>query len=147
MARIGYFIKNVRENDNPTADTSVSTIDTTFPGTPDFGGKPYAMFYQWPNSLSAQVSSGISQGPAAAASLVTSFPSIAQAVGQQDTNGFDFAHIVSELSQVYTSATTTGASYGDDFRLRVGKRIYIFGYAYSSGDVIDPDTATIYWKE
>lgn len=147
MARIGYFIKNVRENDNPVAINTATEIDVSFAGTSDFAGDNYHMFYQWPSSLSAVAGTGTVQGAFAAAALIEAFPNIAQAVYAQPTTGFDFAHITAELAQVYDSATTTSVSAGDEFRLRVGKRIYIFGYAYSSSAAINPATASITWKD
>jgi len=147
MPRIGYFIKNVRENDNPTSANDATTIDATFAGTSDFGGKNYHMFYQWPSSQTASSLNGSTYGAAAYAELIEQFPNIHQAIGQQPASGFDAAHVLAELQQVYDSSRVTGATYGDDFRLRVGKRIYIFGYAYSSSLPIDPDTATITWKD
>jgi hypothetical protein len=147
MPRIGYFIKNVRENDNPTAANDASTIDVTFAGTPDFGGKNYHMFYQWPSSLTANSANGTTQGALAYVALLEQFPNMGKAIDQQPSSGFDSAHIIGELQQVYDSSRVTGSTYGDDFRLRVGKRIYIFGYAYSSSAAIDPDTATITWKD
>jgi len=147
MPRIGYFIKNVREYDNPTSANDAATIDVGFAGTPDFGGKNYYMFYQWPSSITASLANGTAQGALAYLQLKERFPSIAQAIAQQPATGFDSAHVIAELQQVYESARVTGASYGDDFRLRVGKRIYIFGYAYSSSAAINPDTANITWKD
>jgi len=147
MARIGYFIKNVRENDNPTAANDATTIDASFAGTPDFGGKNYLMFYQWPSSQTASSANGLTYGALAYASLLALFPNIAMAIIQEPQAGFDGAHVLAELQQVYDNSRVTGSSYGDDFRLRVGKRIYVFGYAYSSSAAIDPDTATITWKD
>ena len=105
------------------------------------------MFYQWPSSLTANSQTGTTQGALAYASLVTAYPNIAKAIADQPSNGFDSAHVVAELQQVYDESRVTGATYGDNFRLRVGKRIYIFGYAYSSSAAINPDTATITWKD
>lgn len=147
MARIGYFIKNVRENDNPTAANDATTIDVGFEGTPDFAGDNYYMFYQWPSSLSAASATGAAQGAIAAGTLINDFPHIARAMAAEPTSGFDFLHVTTELQQVYDNTTATNAGSGDNFRLRVGKRIYIFGYAYTSGGVIDPATATITWKD
>lgn len=147
MARIGYFIKNVRENDNPTAVTTALELDTTFRGTLDFGGQPYYMFYQWPTSKDANSTNGLLEGATAAGKLMQAFPNLAQVVQREPSDGFDLQHLTSELQSVYTSSRVTGSSYGDDFRLRVGKRIYILGYAYSGSDAIDPTQATITWKD
>jgi hypothetical protein len=147
MARVGYFIKNVRENDNTHAVNTATVLDEDAAGTPDFGGDTYDMFYQWPSSLSAASATGASQGALAYATLIVNYPNIAKAIGDEPATGFDAAHVIGELSQVYDTTTVNNATSGDDFRLRVGKRIYIFGYAYSSGGVIDPDTATINWKD
>lgn len=147
MPRIGYFIKNVRENDNPTSANDATTVDVGFAGTPDFGGGSHYMFYQWPSSITASAANGTAQGALAYLALKEKFPAIAQAIAQQPQNGFDSAHVIAELQQVYDSSRVTGATYGDDFRLRVGKRIYIFGYAYSAAATINPATATITWKD
>ena len=147
MPRIGYFIKNVRENDNPTATNDATTIDVGFAGTPDFGGKNYHMFYQWPSSLTGNSTTAATQAALAYLALSNAFPNLVLAVTQQPTTGFDANHIVNELKQVFDATTATSVSSGDDFRLRVGKRIYIFGYAYSSSALINPDTATITWKD
>jgi len=147
MARVGYFIKNVRENDNTHAVNTAAVLDEDAVGTPDFGGDSYDMFYQWPSSLTANSTTGTTQGALAYAALISAYPNIAKAIGDQPTNGFDSAHVLGELQQVYDTTTVNNATSGDDFRLRVGKRIYVFGYAYSSSAAIDPDTATINWKD
>tara|TARA_X000000950_G_C13828972_1_gene625276 strand:- start:209 stop:652 length:444 start_codon:yes stop_codon:yes gene_type:complete len=147
MARVGYFIKNVRENDNTHAVNTSAVLDEDAVGTPDFGGDSYDMFYQWSSSLPASAGSGAAQGALAYVALISAYPNIGKAIADQPTTGFDAAHVIGELSQVYDSTTVSNATSGDDFRLRVGKRIYVFGYAYSSSAAINPDTATINWKD
>lgn len=147
MARVGYFIKNVRENDNTHAVNTSAALNEDAAGTPDFGGDAYDMFYQWPSSLTANSASGTTQGALAYAALISAYPNIAKAIADQPTTGFDAAHVLGELTQVFDNTTVTNATSGDEFRLRVGKRIYVFGYAYSSSAAINPDTATINWKD
>jgi hypothetical protein len=147
MPRVGYFIKNVRENDNTHAVNTSAVLDEDAVGTPDFGGDSYDMFYQWPSSLTAAAATGTTQGALAYGSLIAAYPNIAKAIADEPTTGFDGAHIINELSQVYDSTTVSNTTSGDEFRLRVGKRIYVFGYAYSTGSVIIPATATITWKD
>lgn len=147
MPRIGYFIKNVRENDNPTSLNTAAEVDVNFPGTPDWGGGLYDMFYQWPADLTADAATGSLQGVLAYATLIDTYPNIYNAIESQPSTGFDAAHVIQELSEVYDETTVNSALKGDEFRLRVGKRIYIFGYAYSAADEIDPASATIKWKD
>ena len=147
MARVGYFIKNVRENDNTHAVNASGDLNEDALGTPDFGGDTYDMFYQWPSSLSAASGTGTTQGAFAYAALIAAYPNIAKAIADQPTDGFDAAHVLGELQQVYDSTTVNKATSGAEFRLRVGKRIYVFGYAYSSPAAINPATATINWKD
>lgn len=143
MGRVAYYIKDVRENTNTHGVTTTDVVDPTYLGNRNFSGENVYKLYEWPEDLDETTDTAATQGALAYARLIQD-PNIVTAIDRSANhtrNG-----VLAELTDVYDEATVEDAAEGNELRLRVGKRIYIFGYAYSATGAV-PDNATITWKE
>mgnify|MGYP001078198340 CR=1 FL=1 len=143
MGRIAYYIKDVRENTNTHGDTSAAAINPDHSGNRTYGGKTFYKFYEWPSDLTDAEATGTVHGALAYLSLVNN-PNIYNAIDRSDSH--TQASVSSELQAVYDESKVLDEVTGNELRLRVGRQILVFGYAYSASGAV-ADDATINWKE
>lgn len=143
MGRIAYYIKDVRENTNTHGITTADVLDTTYVGNRNFAGSDTYKFYEWPSDLTDEEATATVHGTLAYAALTKDLNILTSIDRSADYTRQD---VVDELLQVYDQTTVEDTTSGNEIRLRAGKRIYIFGYAYSASGAV-PNDATITWKE
>ena len=133
MARLGYFIKNVRTDGDVTGDTTGTAVnkDKVNEASP-----AEYMFYAWPSSLTLSTNAATQAGLAGLA-LRAAYP--------QMVDTATFALIVTAIAAVNSEAKVTNATTGK-FVFRHGKQVYALGYTYSESNAINPATSTQTYK-
>jgi hypothetical protein len=133
MARVGYFIKNVRTDGDVTGDTTGTAVNAT---KVNEASPAEYMFYAWPSSQTIGTAAS-TQAALAALALKAAYPQM------MDTVRFNL--ILAALTTVNTEVKVTDSTTGK-FVFRYGKQVYALGYTYSSSLAINPATSTQTYK-
>lgn len=134
MARLGYFIKNVRTDGDVTGNTTGTAVNAT---KVNEASPAEYMFYAWPSSQTVSTNAA-TQSALGAFALKTAFP---QMIDTPDK----FNAVQAALEEVNSEAKVTTASDGK-YVFRHGKQVYALGYTYSSSAAINPATSTQTYK-
>lgn len=134
MARLGYFIKNVRTDGDVTGNTTGTAVNAT---KVNEASPAEYMFYAWPSNLTIGTNAA-TQGALGAVALQAAFPQMIDSVAKLQA-------VTAVLVAVDTEAKVTDASTGK-YVFRYGKQVYALGYTYSSSTAINPATSTQTYK-
>lgn len=134
MARVGYFIKNVRTDGDVTGNTTGTAVNAT---KVNEASPAEYMFYAWPSSQTIG-SAAAEQGALGALALQAAFP-------QMIDSGAKLQAVAAALAAVNSEAKVSNASTGK-YVFRHGKQVYALGYTYSSSAAINPVTSTQTYK-
>ena len=133
MARVGYFIKNVRTDGDVTGNTTGAAVNRT---KVNEASPAEYMFYAWPSSQTIG-DAAATQGGLAALALQAAYP--------QMINTARFNAILAALVAVNSEAKVTNSTTGK-YVFRYGKQVYALGYTYSASAAINPATSTQTYK-